>query len=91
MTIHPTGLRALVPARTRKPDISETDVSSKKMKIQKRLHRYLTKPDTIARSFKGGRYVMIVPCRLFRSDGWRFAGHPFEFVSAFLTIYIGPT
>ena len=36
-------------------------------------HRYLTKPDTIARSFKaGGRYAMTALCRLFRSDGWRY-------------------
>ena len=36
--------------RTRKPDISETDVSSKKINIQNKSDRYLTKPDTIARS-----------------------------------------
>ena len=28
------------------------------MKNQKKLDRYLTKPDKIARSFKGGRYAM---------------------------------
>ena len=39
-----------VVTRTRKHDISETDVSSKKMNIQKKSDRYLTKPDTIARS-----------------------------------------
>ena len=39
-----------VMTRTRKPDISETDVSSKNMNIQKKSDRYLTKPDTIARS-----------------------------------------
>ena len=58
--------------RTRMPDISETDFSSKKMKIQKKPHRSLTKPDTIARSFEGGRYAMTALCRLFRSDGWRY-------------------
>ena len=44
--------------RISKPDVSETDVSpkSKKMNIQKKPHRYLAKPDKIARSYKGGRY-----------------------------------
>ena len=48
--------------RTRKPDVSETDVSSRK-----KPHRYLTKPDRIARSYKGGRYTMAAQCRTFRS------------------------
>ena len=48
--------------RTQKSAISETDVSSKKMKIRKMPHRYLTKPDTIARSSKGGRYAMTALC-----------------------------
>ena len=38
--------------------ISETDVSPKKMKIQKKPHRDLTKLDKIARSYKGGRYAL---------------------------------
>ena len=29
------------------------------MKIQKKPHRHLTKPDTIASSFKGGRFDMV--------------------------------
>ena len=40
--------------RKSKPDVSETDVSPKKIQIQKKPHRYLTKPDTIVRSYKGG-------------------------------------
>ena len=31
--------------RASKPDVYETDVSPKKMKIQKKTHRYLTQPD----------------------------------------------
>ena len=58
--------------RTCKPYVSETDVFSKKMKIQKNLHRYLTKPDKIARSYKGGRYALTAQCGLFRNDGWRY-------------------
>ena len=42
--------------RISKPDVSETDVSPKKMNIQKKPHRYFAKPDKIARSYKGGRY-----------------------------------
>ena len=40
--------------RKSKPDVSATDVSPKKMTIQKKPHRYLTKPDKIVRSYKGG-------------------------------------
>ena len=46
-------------------DVSETDVSPKKMKIQKKPHRYLTK-------IKSGRYALIALCRLFISYGWRY-------------------
>ena len=38
--------------RISKPDVSETDVSQKKMNIQKKPHRYLAKPEKIARSYK---------------------------------------
>ena len=71
--------------RTRKPDVSGTDVSSKKMKIQKKLHRYLTKPDKITRMYKGGRYALTAQCGLFRNDGGGIAGgaeHRFEMFSA---------
>ena len=39
--------------RTRKSDVSETDVSSKK-----KPHRYLKKPGKITISYKGGRYAL---------------------------------
>ena len=58
--------------RISKPDVSETDVSPKKMNIQKKPHVYLAKPDKIARSYKVGRYAMTTLCRLFISDGWRY-------------------
>ena len=74
------------------PDISEKDVSTKKTNIQKKPHCYLTKPHTIPRRFKGGRYAMTALCRLFRSDGWRYCRgstyNPIEFVPAVLTINI---
>ena len=45
--------------RTSKPDVYETDVSPKKMTIQKKAHRYLTQPDKIVRSYEGGRYACV--------------------------------
>ena len=60
--------------RIPKPDVSETDVSQKKMNIQKKPHRYLAKPEKIARSYKGCLYAMTTLCRVFRSDGWRYCG-----------------
>ena len=58
--------------RTSNPDAYETDVSpiSKKMKIQKKPHRYLTQPDNIVRSYKGCRCALAALCQLFRSYGW---------------------
>ena len=57
--------------RKSKPDrgVSETDVSPKKTKIQKKRHRYLTKPDKIVRSYKCGHYALTAQCRLFKTDG----------------------
>ena len=65
--------------RKSKRDVSETDVSPKKMKIQKKPHRYLTKPDKIVSSYKGGpdssvstfqnRWVVVLQVE-----------HPFEIV-----------
>ena len=69
--------------RTRKVAISETDVSSKKMKIQKKPHRYLTKPDTIARSFKGSRYALTACVDFSEAMGGGIAG------GAFLRIRVG--
>ena len=64
--------------RTRKPDISETDrpyVSLKKMnKIIQKPHRYLTKPDTIARNFKGGLYGMTLCVDFSEAPGGGTAG-----------------
>ena len=55
--------------RTSKPDVSEIDVSPKQMKIKKKPHRYRTKLDKIAQSYKCGRYALTALCLLFRSDG----------------------
>ena len=48
-------------------DVSGTDVSPKKVKIQKKPHSYLIKMENIATSSKSGRYVMTAMCRLFRN------------------------
>ena len=58
--------------RTTKSDVSDTDVSPKKMKISKKPHCYLTNLDKIARSYQGARYALTAQCRLFRSDAWRY-------------------
>ena len=60
----PTFQNMMTPAS--KTDVSETDVSPKKMKIQKKPHGYLTQSDKIVRR------VAVMPCRpvsAFRSDG----------------------
>ena len=63
--------------RASKTDISEADVSPKKMKIQKKPHRYLTQSDKIVRSYgsyKGGRYALAALCRLSEAMGGGIAG-----------------
>ena len=49
--------------RTSKPDVSETDVSPKKMKIQKKPHGYSRSPEVT----RVCRYALTAMCRLFRS------------------------
>ena len=67
--------------RKSKPDVSESDVSPKKMKIQKKPHRYLTKPDKIVRSYNGGHYALTAVSTF--QNRWvvlLHVEHPFEIV-----------